>query len=82
MHYLLDLDQEIDFLLEKVFLSFDKGEKLPESENIFKSMLFEFLDREVPLKLFHLKFIATDPIMHELIKSDLNDDVGRTMKFS
>ena len=36
-------DLEIDFLLERVFISFDKGERLPESEVIFKSMLVQFL---------------------------------------
>lgn len=59
VHYLLEQDQEIDFLLEHVFNNFEMGFKLPESEDIFQSMMVNFLEREEPLHLYHKKFIAT-----------------------
>ena len=69
-------------MLEKVFGNFEQGFKLPEAEEIFQSMMVNFLEREQPLHLYHKKFIATQLSKQQFLMKDKNDEPGQTMKFA
>lgn len=57
LHYLYEKDQEMDIILTRVFMSYDKGVLLPLTEGIIRQLMIKLIKRDMPLEAFHTHFI-------------------------